>query len=194
MQAKKNPDMASIGAKDSITSLGESFDPNTPGYTLQATTDYLLESAYGLYRLTVTHDAIDMARCLTMCAYATWIAPTSIAFTAKNDDLPALRMLQAAMLLCADARTTLTTGPLPKRGHKIIRTGKTDTMIDSVLALGLLPTRNRQDLHYMRQRMAASARRLDYKGGNVLKFIASQAGETWDETVAALADEWKAAA
>ncbi|KFI96885.1 hypothetical protein [Bifidobacterium stellenboschense] len=194
MQAKKNPNTGNVGAKDSITILGESFDPNTPGYVLQATTDYLLETAYGLYKLTVTHDAIDTARCLTMCAYASWIAPTSIAFTAKNDDLPALRMLQAATLLCADARTTLTTGPFPKRGHKIIRTGKTDTMIDSVLALGLLPTRNRQDLHYMRQRMAASARRLDYRGGNVLEFIASQAGASWDKTVAALADEWKAAA
>lgn len=194
MQAKMNPNTGNVGAKDSITILGESFDPNTPGYVLQATTDYLLETAYGLYRLTVTHDATDTARCLTMCAYATWITPTSIAFTAKNDDLPALRMLQAATLLCADARTTLTAGPFPKRGHKIIRTGKTDTMIDSVLTLGLLPTRNRQDLHYMRQRMAASARRLDYRGGNVLEFIASQAGASWDKTVKALADEWRAAA
>lgn len=194
MQAKMNPNTASIGAKDSITILGESFDPNTPGYVLQATTDYLLESAYGLYRLTVTHEAIDMARCLTMCTYATWIKPTSIAFTAKNDDLPALRMLQAATLLCADARTTLTTGPMPMQGHKIMRTGKTDTRIDGILNLGLLPTRNRQDLHYMRQRMAASATRLNYPGGNVLAFIASQAGHPWDKTVAALADEWKAAA
>lgn len=194
MQAKRNPNTASIGAEDSIIILGESFDPNTPGYVLQATTDYLLESAYGLYRLTVTHEAIDMARCLTICAYATWINPTSIAFTAKNDDLPALRMMQAATLLCADARTTLTTGPMPTRGHKTLRTGKTDTRIDGILNLGLLPTRNRQDLHYMRRRMAASATRLNYPGGNVLAFIASQAGRPWDKTVAALADEWKAAA
>ncbi|MBT1171422.1 MULTISPECIES: hypothetical protein [Bifidobacterium] len=190
----RNPNMINVGAGKSITILGENFAPNAPGYVLQATTDYLLEAAYGLYKLTVTHDAIGTARCLTMCSYATWIAPTSIAFTAKNNDLPALRMLQAAMLLCADARTTLTTGPFPKRGHKLIRTNQTDVMIDSVLTLGLLPTRNRQDLHCIRQRMAASARLLNYTGDNVLKFIANQAGAPWDEIAAALADGWKVVA
>ena len=189
----RNPN-TNVGANDSITILGERFDPNTPAYVLQTTTDYLLESAYGLYKLTATHDASDMACCLSVCAYATWIKPTSIAFTAKNDDLPALRMLQAATLLCADARTTLTTGPMPTRGHKTLRTGETDTRIDGILNLGLLPTRNRQDLYYMRRRMAASATCLNYPGGNVLAFIASQAGYPWDKTVAALASGWKAGA
>lgn len=188
----KDPNMQYIGAESPVSILGECFDPDAPVYVLQAATDYLLESAYGLYRLTVTHDAIDTARCLSMCTYATWIKPTSIAFTAKNDDLPALRMLQAAMLLCADARTTLTTGPMPVRGHIALRTGKTDTLIDGILDLGLLPTRSRRDLHYVRRRMAVSAARMNYPGGNVLAFIASRAGDPWDKTMAALADERKA--
>ncbi|KAB8290101.1 hypothetical protein [Bifidobacterium avesanii] len=192
-----------VAVPDAITVLGERFDPNEPGYVLQATTGYLIETAYGLHRLTVTRDAEHTARCLALCAYATHIRPVSIAFSAANSDLPALRMLLAALLLCADARATLTTGPFPMTGHIIIRTGKVDTAIGDLLERGLLPTRARGDLHAMKQRMSASAALLGraydgagrHHGSNdVLALIVEQAGEPWRATAAALAGEWKVAA
>lgn len=189
---------------ESITVLGERFDPNETGYVLRTVTDYLIETAYGLHRLTVTRDAVRTARCLALCAYATHIRPASIAFSAANGDLPALRMMQAALLLCADARMTLITGPFPSVGHAFIRTGTVDTAIGDLLERGLLPTRARGDLYAMKHRISASAARFHrnhdsgIKGGNrnenMLALIANDAGEPWRETAAALAGEWKAAA
>lgn len=185
---------------DAIEVLGKRFDPNDPGYVLQATADYLIETAYGLHRLTVTRDAENTARYLALCAYATNIRPASIAFSATNDDLPALRMLQATLLMCANARTTLTTGPLPMTDHIVIRTGKVDTAIGDLLERGLLPTRARSDLNAMRQRMSASAARLGRAYGehpdrdDVLAFITGQVGEPWRKIATALAGKWKAAA
>ncbi|MBT1169626.1 hypothetical protein [Bifidobacterium sp. SO4] len=149
---------------DTIAVLDERFDSNEPSYVLQATAGYLIETAYELHRLTVTRDAEHTARCLALCAYATHIRPASIAFSATNGDLPALRMLLAALLLCADARTTLTTSPFPMTGHTIIRTDKADTAIGDPLERGLLPTRARGDLHAMKQRLSASAARLGHVG------------------------------
>ncbi|KAA8828591.1 hypothetical protein [Bifidobacterium myosotis] len=189
---------------ESITVSGECFDPNETGYVLRAVTDYLIETAYGLHRLTVTRDAIGTARCLALCVYATHIRPASIAFSAANGDLPALRMMQAALLLCADARMTLITGPFPSVGHAFIRTGTVDTAIGDLLERGLLPTRARGDLYAMKHRISASAARFHRNHGsgieggnrneNMLALIASDAGEPWRETAAALAGEWKVAA
>lgn len=189
---------------ESITVLGKRFDPNETGYVLRAVTDYLIETAYGLHRLTVTRDAVRTARCMALCVYATHIRPASIAFSAANGDLPALRMMQAALLLCAGARMTLITGPFPSVGHAFIRTGTVDTAIGDLLERGLLPTRARGDLYAMKQRISASAARFRRNHGSgievgnrnedMLALIASDAGEPWRETAAALAGEWKAAA
>lgn len=150
-------------AKD--TGAGETYTPilsddrqaDQAGYVLDTTSDYLLETAYGPYRLTVSSGTRIMARIMALVALSSHLEPMPVRFRALNDDPGACVMVQAMSLLCPQGSLTFTPCDQAFRTLTMV-THPTDRAIVTLMDSATIPVRSRMDVAFMRRRLASCAR------------------------------------
>lgn len=146
-------------AKD--TGAGETYTPilsddrqaDQAGYVLDTTSDYLLETAYGPYRLIVS----SSTRIMALVALASHLEPMPVRFRALNDDPGACVMVQTMSLLCPQGNLTFAPCDQAFRTLMLV-THPTDRAIVTLMDSATIPVRSRMDVAYMRRRLASCAR------------------------------------
>ena len=190
-----SPHARDTGAEETYTPiLSDDRQADQAGYVLDTTSDYLLETAYGPYRLTVSSGTRIMARIMALVALASHLEPMPVRFQALNDDPGACVMVQTMSLLCPQGN--LTFAPCDQAFHTLtLVTHPTDRATVTLMDSATIPVRSRMDVAYMRRRLASCARTnrgqalRDGKQLSVLLHrLGDLAGDQWP-SVAALACE-----
>ncbi|MBT1178612.1 hypothetical protein [Bifidobacterium vespertilionis] len=154
-------------------------------YVLPMTARYLLENAYGDYRLAVSHGIEDMARMAALSAYAGHVEPQSVTFSAWTADTAACTMVATYALLLPTG--LLKAGQVPGgRPALRIQGDDSDRRTTTLLDMQLLPARARMDAGHVRNRIATSAcanlgqiTAVRECGASVIRAVAALAGDDW---------------
>lgn len=141
---------------ESNVNISPDTDPNCIAYTLSTTSDYLLETAYGPYQLTVSNGTRIMARIMALVALASHLKPMPVRFRALNDDPGACVMVQTMSLLCPQGNLTFTPCDQVFRTLMLV-THPTDRATVTLMDSATTPIRSRMDVAYMRRRLASCA-------------------------------------
>lgn len=158
--------------------------PDSIGYVLPMTARYLLENAYGDYRLAVSHSIESMSRMAALCAYAGHIAPQHVTFTAWTADTASCTMVATYALLLPTG--LLSAGQIPGERHVLrIQGDDSDRGTTTLLDMQLLPARARMDAGHVRNRMASSA----HANRDRIATTVRECGMSVPEAVAALAGD-----
>lgn len=188
-----SPHARDTGAEETYTPiLSDDRQADQAGYVLDTTSDYLLETAYGPYRLTISSSTRIMTRIMALVALASHLEPMPVRFQAVNDDPGACVMVQAMSLLCPQGNLTFT--PCDQAFHTLtLVTHPTDRATVTLMDSATIPVRSRIDVAYMRRRLASCARtnrgqvwRNGEQPSRLLHRLADLAGDQWP-AVAALA-------
>lgn len=187
------PHAKDTGAEETyIPILADDRQADQTGYVLDTTSDYLLETAYGPYRLTVSSGTRIMASIMALVMLASHLEPMPVRFQALNDDPGACVMVQTMSLLCPQGN--LTFAPCDQAFHTLTMvTHPTDRATVTLMDSATIPVRSRIDVAYMRRRLASCARtnrdQVWWNGeqpSRLLHRLADLAGDQWP-AVAALA-------
>lgn len=153
-----DPHAKDTGADETYTPiLSDERQADQAGYVLDTTSDYLLETAYGPYRLTVSSGTRIMARIMALIALASHLEPMPVRFQALNDDPGACVMVQAMSQLCPQGNLTFTPCDQAFRTLTLV-THPTDRATVTLMDSATIPVRSRMDVAYMRRRLASCAR------------------------------------
>ena len=190
MTRRKTPEAGGFeGLNDHIHSNADSIP-----YVLPMTAGYLLECAYGPYRLTVSRRTEETARMMALFAYASHIRALPLVFSAWTASTADCVMVQAVSLLLPSGVLTIGTVPnLSKTRCVPVSANAVDQGIATLLDTQLMPSRARMDAGYVRQRIARSAdmnrsRILEAgeRGGAIIRALGALAGVPWPQAAARL--------
>lgn len=192
-QNKQNP--AHGGASVTCTTLPPnqpasapvSDDVNAPAYVLPMLSDYMLETCFEAYRLTVSGECRRSADAAALFAYAAHIVPLPLRIEVWTGDRPASVLARLASLLVPSAVVSVDCMALADPSKPVrLSTNLADRHTDSFVDMQLLPNRARMDAGYIRQRLAVSAniwrdlvKAAGERPGAVLRTLAVLAGDRW---------------
>lgn len=190
-----DPHAKDTGADETYTPiLSDERQADQAGYVLDTTSDYLLETAYGPYRLTVSSGTRIMARIMALVALASHLEPMPVRFRALNDDPGACVMVQTMSLMCPQGNLTFAPCDQAFRTLTLV-THPTDRATVNLMDSTTIPVRSRMDVAFMRRRLASCARtnrdqvwRNGEQPSALLHGLADLAGDQWP-SVATLACE-----
>ena len=160
------------------------------------TAGYLLECAYGPYRLTVSRRTEETARMMALFAYASHIRALPLVFSAWTASTADCVMVQAVSLLLPSGVLTIGTVPNLSKARRVpVSANAVDQGIATLLDTQLMPSRARMDAGYVRQRIARSAdmnrsRILEAgeRGGAIIRTLGAFAGVPWPQAAARLTE------
>lgn len=160
---------------------------DAPAYVLPMLADYLLESVFDSYRLTVSGECSCSADLLSLTVYASHFVPLPLCVDAWTGDRPAGALVRLASLLMPPAMLSLSVSASVTDVRVLhVTTSDVDRRLDSFIDMQLLPNRARMDAGYVRRRLAASADRwrgrivnVDMTAGMVVRSIGDFAGDRW---------------
>ncbi|MBI0064545.1 hypothetical protein [Bifidobacterium polysaccharolyticum] len=161
IEQKKTLQAGGLKGSEDNAMIPVGVDPDRILYTLSTTSCYLLETAWGPYALTLTHNLGSRTQAVALLALASHITPIPIALFASTHDLGACIMVQAASLLSENGTWAFTPSTAPPTAMLPLRTVGSDQRILTLLESGMLTDRFRMDVSYMRQRLVSCARRYE---------------------------------
>ncbi|KAB8294537.1 hypothetical protein [Bifidobacterium avesanii] len=168
---------------------------NSPAYVLSMTGRYLLEAAYGPYRLAVSRHIEDTARLAALTVYAGHVAPQPVTFTAWTGDPAACTITALAALLLPTGVIMSASAFHPSNPVVKVAGLDMDVRTGTLIDMQLLPSHARMDAGHVRNRIADSARanRLavidasERRACSVLCAVAGLAGGDWPRVARLLA-------
>lgn len=198
---RMSPHARDTGAEETYTPiLSDDRQADQAGYVLDTTSDYLLETAYGPYRLTVSSGTRIMARIMALVVLASHLEPMPVRFQALNDDPGACVMVQTMSLLCPQGGLTFTPCDQALRTLMLV-THPTDRATVTLMDSATTPIRPRMDVAYMRRRLASCARtnhdqalRDGEQPSVLLHSLADMAGDQWPSVATLTCERMEVAA
>lgn len=173
----------------------ENDDINDPAVLLTDLSNYILESVFADYKLTISGECQRSSDrlALTICASHYVLLPLRV--DAWTGDRPTSMMLRLSSVLMPSALLSLNcqADAEPSRVLRLTSNG-TDQRTDTLLDMMLLPNRARMDAGYIRQRLEISASqwrdrvlRNGKSPGMVLRSLGALAGGQWPRVAAEIA-------
>ncbi|KAE8126307.1 hypothetical protein DDE84_07210 [Bifidobacterium tibiigranuli] len=143
---------------------------------LNVTIDYLLETAYGPARLTVSDKQMELARRLALAVFASYVQHTRVSFTLDRADLPSVAMAHTALLLSKS--WTMSVGEVTPCGSLNLQADAIDRKIARRVAFSPYPSRDLSDCGYMRARVEHVATLVGPypSGGELYRALGAMAG------------------